>query len=352
MRPSLSLFALLLACGDKDSATTETPTDTSEVPVVTDVDEDGFPAAVDCNDGDAATYPGAPEAEGDGKDADCDGEDDPPAGVTDLDEDGFPAAVDCDDGDATVYPGADDAAGDGIDQDCDGADDAPSADADGDGYANFDFHGTDCDDEDPMVHPDAVETVGDDVDQDCDGADFDARGLVAGDLVITEIMYDADVVSDADGEWFEVVNTTAHTINLRGLLGADDPAFGEADIFTVDADLLIAPGQRLVLGVNGDTSQNGQIPVDFDYAGGGVNLNNAADDLLIGVSAAGAVTVIDQVAWDELAGWPMAKGFSIELADDAVDATENDAATAWCLATALTDSAVDHGSPGEPSSGC
>jgi hypothetical protein len=30
------LFALLLACGDKDRATSETPTDTSDVPVVTD----------------------------------------------------------------------------------------------------------------------------------------------------------------------------------------------------------------------------------------------------------------------------------------------------------------------------
>jgi hypothetical protein len=112
-----------------------------------------------------------------------------------------------------------------------------------------------------------------------------------------------------------------------------------------------APGQRLVLGVNGDTPKNGQIPVDFDYAGGGVNLNNAADDRLIGVSAAGAVTVIDPVTWDERAGWPMAKGSRIELADDGVDATDSDATTAWCLATALTDAAVDQGSPGEPSSG-
>jgi hypothetical protein len=33
------------------------------------------------------------------------------------------------------------------------------------------------------------------------------------------------------------------------------------------------------------------------------------------------------------------------------DATDSDATTAWCLATALTDAAVDQGSPGEPSSG-
>lgn|GEM_PF-5443539 len=82
-----------------------------------------------------------------------------------------------------------------------------------------------------------------------------------------------------------------------------------------------------------------------------MGLTHAADDLLIGVSAAGAVTVIDPVTWDARAEWPMAKGSSIELADDAVDATDSDATTARCLATALTDAAVDQGSPGEPSSG-
>lgn len=42
--------------------------------------------------------------------------------VVDADWDGIPAGQDCDDGDPEVYPGAPDAPGDGVDADCDGVD--------------------------------------------------------------------------------------------------------------------------------------------------------------------------------------------------------------------------------------
>jgi MYXO-CTERM domain-containing protein len=148
---------------------------------------------IDCDDFDAATYPGAPEIVADGKDQSCSGTE---LCYTDTDLDGWRSdriveveditctstglalatvkGIDCDDDDATIYPGATEIPYDGIDQDCSGAD---LCDVDADGWdagigACF---GLDCADEDPTIHPRAVEIWYDGVDQNCDGwSDFDS----------------------------------------------------------------------------------------------------------------------------------------------------------------------------------
>ncbi|MDP2308247.1 MAG: FG-GAP-like repeat-containing protein [Pseudomonadota bacterium] len=76
-------------------------------------------------------------------------------GVTECD-------LDCDDGDAARYPGAEEAC-DGIDADCDGAL-SDEADDDADGFLACD----ECDDADPTANPDGEE-VCDEADNDCDG---------------------------------------------------------------------------------------------------------------------------------------------------------------------------------------
>lgn len=42
--------------------------------------------------------------------------------------------------------------------------------------------------------------------------------LEYGDLIITEIMYDPVALSDATGEWFEIYNTSGHSIDLKNLV--------------------------------------------------------------------------------------------------------------------------------------
>jgi len=121
----------------------------------------------DCDDGDAATHPGASEL-CDGADNDCDGTVDEGVLTTwylDLDNDGYgddaytseactaPSSLyvidsgDCDDSDSAYNPGATPGC-DGEDYDCDGAVDN---DADGDGYADSSCGGEDCDDADPTI---------------------------------------------------------------------------------------------------------------------------------------------------------------------------------------------------------
>jgi len=110
-----------------------------------------------------------------------------PPDPVDADGDGYAEDADCDDDDAAVFPGADERCNE-IDDDCDGdideddAIDAPTwyRDGDGDGYGNADASqraceapsgwvdgDDDCDDEAEDVHPGATELCND-VDDDCD----------------------------------------------------------------------------------------------------------------------------------------------------------------------------------------
>jgi hypothetical protein len=82
----------------------------------------------------------------------------------DADNDGWPASLDCDDGNARVHPGARDRCGDAIDDDCSGA--AKTSDCDDDGVT---VANGDCDDTKREIRPGAAERC-DRVDNDCDGS--------------------------------------------------------------------------------------------------------------------------------------------------------------------------------------
>ncbi len=175
---------------------------------------DGYSALPDdCNDADAAIYPGAFEVANDGSDADCDGSD-VDAGTSDEDGDGYtfdatdPALLDCNDADADINPGVPEDCDAAVDRNCDGdatlnAADAVAyyPDADGDSYGDplgavspacgsapsgFVADATDCDDQDAGVNPGATEITGNAVDEDCDGQ--------------------AQITPDDDGDGFDSVS--------------------------------------------------------------------------------------------------------------------------------------------------
>ena len=141
-----------------------------------DDDGDGFGDDIDCDDTEAAAYPGATE-QWDDIDNDCDGLIDEDTEGSDDDGDSISEdGGDCNDSDASIYPGAPEVA-DQQDNDCDGETDEGTVlvDDDRDGYSPF---LGDCNDSNDALHPSAVEL--------CDGVDNNCDGHVDNDCIQTD----------------------------------------------------------------------------------------------------------------------------------------------------------------------
>jgi hypothetical protein len=221
----------------------------------------------DCNDADAATFPGAPEY-CDGHDDDCDGVVDESDALDvstwfqDADSDTFgnpavsqlacsqPSAyvadnTDCDDSDGNTYPLADEYC-DGHDDDCDGQIDEDTAldvatwyaDTDSDGFGDasaadidciqpsgYVADNTDCDDSDSATYPNA--------DEYCDGHDDDCDGSVDEDSAVDAPTWYADSDGDGFGDSastdIECYEPTGYVSNSSDCDDADGATYPGAD---------------------------------------------------------------------------------------------------------------------------
>ena len=186
-----------------------------------DFDGDGYEDAscggTDCDDLDAATYPGAFEL-CDFGDNDCDGLVDE---GWDADTDGWTTCNgDCDDGNGLTNPNANEVC-DFVDNDCDSIVDE-GFDNDVDGYTTCDG---DCDDTEPTANPGQWEDTStacfDGIDNDCDG-DWDLDDQDCSDWVGD----DDDATGDDDDATGDDDDAT----------GDDDDATGDDDDATGDDD--------------------------------------------------------------------------------------------------------------------
>lgn len=191
--------------------------------------------ATDCDDANPAVHPNAIESCTDGVDLNCDGS----SGAADADGDGTIACEDCNDTEAAMYPGGTETC-DGLDNDCDAIVDNDATDAltfyadvDGDSFgdssnteaacsasAGYVSDSTDCDDGNAWVNPSATE-VCNDVDDNCDGG-VDEAGADG------EVTWYAD--GDSDGYGDAATTANACTAPFGYVASSSDCDDGDAAI--------------------------------------------------------------------------------------------------------------------------
>jgi len=170
--------------------------------------------------------------------------------------------------------------------------------------------------------------------------DNDIVCLNPGDLIITEVMQNPAAVSDDNGEWFEVYNTTSSDLDLFGLEFADDATI--AELFIVNRNLIIPAGGYLVFARVADPAVNGGLVPDYIYwSDPSFTLANAVDGITIQCRG----TVIDAIVWDDGATFPDPTGASMSLSPDHLNATDNDDGANWAE-SAFTYGLGDYGTPG------
>lgn len=210
-------------------------------PTITDDDQDGVDALLDCDDSDPLIFPEADEI-CDGIDNDCDGlidDDDSDVIGTiesypDVDQDGFGDDLemvsscqspegyielggDCNDNDELFFPGAEESCSDLSDYNCDGS--VAFEDVDQDGWAAC----LDCNDQDANANP-GLEEQCDGVDNNCDGS------IDEGVTILFYIDQDGDLFGDSSvsieacspPEGFVDNDLDCNDINLMIYPGADE----------------------------------------------------------------------------------------------------------------------------------
>ena len=150
-------------------------------------------------------------------------------------------------------------------------------------------------------------------------------------VVISEVMPNPSAVSDAYGEWFEIINMDSITIDLNGWTIMD----GGSDSHVISSSIEIQPGQYMVLGRNGNESVNGGYVSDYTYAS--FALANSDDEIIL---LDQDEKVVDDISYGGT--FPYSSGVSMYLIDHSSD---NAIDSNW-VASSLIYGDGDLGTPG------
>lgn len=195
---------------------------------------------------------------------------------------------------------------------------------------------SDTDDSDDPPDTDSLDDTG-------PSAGLTVDDLVPGDLIITELMIDADECFDDFAEYVEVLYQGSDPVDLAGLELHD-----ASGMVTIADSYVASPGEYVVLW----RTPIGGVPQCYGFTGAdGVSfpdtlaLGNAGDRLELHAAAG----LLDAVDWT---GWSIPIGQSLELDAAILTTAGNDAEGAWCPASEAIAGHTDQGSPGAINPAC
>ena len=177
----------------------------------------------------------------------------------------------------------------------------------------------------------------------CEGAVCQGGACVRqpqpGEIVISEIMYDPQAVSDANGEWIEIYNPTEISLTLENCALRDD-------VFTAEIEPMQLPaGAYAVFARNADPNINGGVQAAGTFS---FSLNNSGERIRLECGD----SMIDVVNYAQ-DGFIDAEGRSLNLSNDRLTAEANNLGPAWCHGVELINGpGSDRGSPGGPNPNC
>ena len=160
-----------------------------------------------------------------------------------------------------------------------------------------------------------------------------------GTILITEIMYDPDDVSDSDGEYFELYNPGSTAIDLNGWNISD---LG-SNSHNIGSSLIIPANGFLVLGESTNQSINGGVTVNYQHTS--FSLSNTTDEIIL---KDGSGVEIDRVEYGGT-GWDDPTGAALIFTKG--ENQNNNDANNWTTATVAEGIDVDFGSPGSSGEG-
>ncbi len=154
-------------------------------------------------------------------------------------------------------------------------------------------------------------------------------------IIINEVMYAPVAVPGGNGEWFELFNQESISVDIAGWIIKD----ADYDYHIIDQQLLIPPGEFLVVGIDSNMEYNGGVKLGYEYID--TYLGNSNDEIII---VNDDNVVVDSIGWDNGITFPQANGVSIKLIDPELD---NSLGISWT--TSITPfGAGDCGTPGAP----